>query len=167
MHKFSKNDNTKISIHGADRETTQMLSYGPGFVYDEFVITSGWLGALVYGVGFAVFRFLLFYSSPVSFSLPDSSVGWMLTLNKFRWFVKKFGLKPGEGPSEKYALSFFLSFLFVDTNHNRSMQNGFLETINITSSLTPQTLVKTVTRGKGDPGYSLTAGLRPPLLLLF
>jgi hypothetical protein len=42
------------------------------------------------------------------------------------------------------------------------MQKGFLKTINITSSVatpdTPQTHVKTVTRGKGDPGYSLTAG---------
>ena len=47
---------------------------------------------------------------------------------------------------------------------NRVRENGWLHVVNISSTAPsptkPQTVVRTVIRGKGDPGYSLAAGTR-------
>ncbi|KAI0076365.1 NAD(P)-binding protein [Panus rudis PR-1116 ss-1] len=57
-----------------------------------------------------------------------------------RWFLKKIVPKPGDGPSEA------------------TLKNGFVELINITSSSDPKPKhVRTVIKGKGDPGYALTS----------
>jgi hypothetical protein len=65
MSQFSQG-NSRVSIHGARREHAQILSYGPQFVYDEFVITRSSFIALVYGVGYTVIRFMITYSPLVS-----------------------------------------------------------------------------------------------------
>ncbi|PPQ99762.1 hypothetical protein CVT24_009665 [Panaeolus cyanescens] len=63
-----------------------------------------------------------------------------LVISPIRAILKKVLPQPGEGPSESV------------------MENGFLKLTNITSAASsPDVQAKTVIRGKGDPGYSLTA----------
>ena len=48
----------------------------------------------------------------------------------------------------------------------RNMQKGFLKLTNITSAASdPSVKVKTVIKGKGDPGYLLTASASSPICL--
>jgi short subunit dehydrogenase-like uncharacterized protein len=60
-----------------------------------------------------------------------------------RWLFKKLVPQPGQGPSDE------------------KMEKGHLTVTNITSSVptdsTPRTFVKTIMRGKGDPGYLCSA----------
>lgn len=55
------------------------------------------------------------------------------------------------------------------TLRSRTQENGYLHLTNIASSVPtatqPQKWAKTVIKGQGDPGYSLTAG--EPLALCF
>jgi hypothetical protein len=94
MNKFS--EGSDVTIHGETREHAKSLSYGPQFVYEEFVITDSVIGTLLFSLGFSIVNWLLFHVSPV------------------RWFVKKFGLQPGEGPSEEYVTSVSTSTSLID-----------------------------------------------------
>ena len=69
--KFSEGSDS-VNLSGGTREQVQKLSYGPDFVYDEFVITSNSLLAMVWGLGFAVSAFCLFYVPPVSWFANDT-----------------------------------------------------------------------------------------------
>ncbi|KAJ7198493.1 Saccharopine dehydrogenase-domain-containing protein [Mycena pura] len=65
-------------------------------------------------------------------------------ISPIRWLLRKVLPKPGEGPSES------------------TMTNGYMKITNITTAVTSPhraapLQVKTVMKGKGDPGYSLTA----------
>ncbi|KAG6847861.1 hypothetical protein H0H93_005463 [Arthromyces matolae] len=85
-----------------------------------------------YGPSFAYDEFLVQRSR---YSAVKSST--------IRWLAKKFLPQPGSGPSEEV------------------MQKGYFKTTNHTTSTstdsTPPVHVKTTIRGKGDPGYDLTA----------
>ncbi|KAG8919811.1 hypothetical protein FRC00_010878 [Tulasnella sp. 408] len=65
----------------------------------------------------------------------------MAVSSTFRWFVQQFLLyKPGSGPDE------------------RKFEEGWLRLTNVTSSDEEKPrFVKTVIRGKGEPGYFLTS----------
>jgi len=64
----------------------------------------------------------------------------MLLVNPTRYFLKKMLPQSGEGPSEE------------------QMRKGFFKVTNITASTSsPPVQVKTVIKGRGDPGYSSTA----------
>ncbi|KAJ3573696.1 hypothetical protein NP233_g2261 [Leucocoprinus birnbaumii] len=61
-------------------------------------------------------------------------------LRPVRWLMKKFSFQSGEGPSDE------------------AMQNGYMVSTNISKSTSePPVYVKSVMKGKGDPGYLLTA----------
>ncbi|CAL1711640.1 unnamed protein product [Somion occarium] len=102
----------------------KVLTYGPQFKYDEFMITKSKTTGALMSIGL-VFGMLSLMITPI------------------RWLVKKFAPQPGEGPSPELQ------------------KNGFLELINVTSSVPtatqPQRHVRTTIKGQGDPGYSLTA----------
>ncbi|KZT05450.1 NAD(P)-binding protein [Laetiporus sulphureus 93-53] len=71
------------------------------------------------------------------------SLAMLFFLPPVRWLFQRVVTQPGDGPS------------------NETMEKGFLEAINYTSSApsvdTPRVEIKTVMRGQGDPGYLLTA----------
>jgi hypothetical protein len=64
MNKFS--EGSDVTIHGETREHAKSLSYGPQFVYEEFVITDSVIGTLLFSLGFSIVNWLLFHVSPVS-----------------------------------------------------------------------------------------------------
>ncbi|KAJ6491609.1 Saccharopine dehydrogenase-domain-containing protein [Mycena vitilis] len=102
------------------------LHYGPKFKYDEFMITGGAVRAVFLTLAMAI----------------GAS---MMMITPFRWIIKKFLPKPGEGPSESVR------------------KNGFLKVTNLTTAVaapgTAPLQAKTVMVGQGDPGYLLTSAL--------
>ncbi|KAF8963594.1 Saccharopine dehydrogenase-domain-containing protein [Flammula alnicola] len=98
-----------------------LLSYGSTFCYDEFMVTSGTVSALLFTAVLVVG-----YS--------------MMLVKPIRAIVEKFLPQSGDGPTDE------------------NMQKGFFHVTNITSSASsPPVQVKTVVKGKGDPGYLLSA----------
>jgi len=67
----------------------------------------------------------------------------LIYIPPIRWLAKRIVTKPGMGPSEEV------------------MENGYLEVTNISSSVadanSSQIHVKSIMRGQGDPGYSLSS----------
>ncbi|KAL6305121.1 Saccharopine dehydrogenase-domain-containing protein [Sparassis latifolia] len=116
-----------VGLAPEDTDSARRRTYGPRFTYDE--------GAL----------------SPVPWSVPSAliSAGWLVGLTLLmifppvRWIFKAFVPSPGEGPSDKV------------------LEAGFIEATNYTTSAPspdlPETHVKTVLRGRGDPGYLLSS----------
>lgn len=116
------------------------------------------------------YREYLAFSNPITAFLISLGLGiGMLTLFAFppaRWLFKKFATAAGQGPSDEFVFDGFpyLIFLCLTVVLFRALEGGFLRSTNITIS-TPspttgtQTVVKTVITGKGDPGYTLTAGM--------
>ncbi|KAF9478098.1 saccharopine dehydrogenase [Pholiota conissans] len=98
-----------------------LLSYGPRFCYDEFMVTSGPISAVIFTVALVI------------------GFG-MLLCKPIRNFIHILLPQSGDGPTDE------------------QMQKGFLKVTNITtSSSAPPVEVKTVIKGKGDPGYLLSA----------
>ncbi|KAF9529743.1 Saccharopine dehydrogenase-domain-containing protein [Crepidotus variabilis] len=96
-------------------------SYGPDFVYDEFMQTNSVLKAFVIGTSFVI-----------AFTL--------LAFKPFRVLLKSMFPPAGSGPSEE------------------KMEKGWFSATNLTvSTSNPPVYVKSVIKGKGDPGYSTTA----------
>ncbi|TDL16442.1 hypothetical protein BD410DRAFT_622891 [Rickenella mellea] len=82
--------------------------------------------------------------SAISFSLAmEFGLFCLLHVPPVRWLIKRVGPAAGTGPSDE------------------ALEKGSMEVINVTSTVpspdTPQTHVKTVIRGRGDPGYILTS----------
>ncbi|KAI0076364.1 NAD(P)-binding protein [Panus rudis PR-1116 ss-1] len=76
----------------------------------------------------------------IVFSLGLITFVAALMIPPVRWFAKFFLPKPGEGPSEDVQ------------------KRGYLELTNITTSSDhPAKNIRTIIKGRGDPGYSLTA----------
>ncbi|KAF9445482.1 hypothetical protein P691DRAFT_777529 [Macrolepiota fuliginosa MF-IS2] len=96
-----------------------------------------------YGPDFVYDEFLTMSSvfGAVSFTLLFGTVFFLFAfVTPFRWLAKKFLPQPGAGPSDE------------------DMQHGYMTATNITKSTSePPVYVKTVMKGKGDPGYLLTA----------
>ncbi|EKM53778.1 uncharacterized protein PHACADRAFT_260290, partial [Phanerochaete carnosa HHB-10118-sp] len=81
--------------------------------------------------------------SSVLLSLSLAFTAVCVLIPPFRWLFKMLIPGPGEGPSEQ------------------QLQSGFLKVTNVTSSVPvpnkPRTHVRSVIRGRGDPGYGLAA----------
>ncbi|KZT05453.1 uncharacterized protein LAESUDRAFT_727099 [Laetiporus sulphureus 93-53] len=104
------------------------LSYGPALTYEECIVLDGAASRAV-----ALFTSITFYALQATlFLLPPA-----------QWLFKRVVSLLGEGPLEK------------------AMEKGFIEATNYTTSApgtsTSPIEVKTVMRGRGDPGYLLTA----------
>ncbi|KAI0752784.1 Saccharopine dehydrogenase-domain-containing protein [Daedaleopsis nitida] len=112
------------STHAKELEI-KPLTYGSQFRYVEYMLVGkSWLGAAAFSVLFTLFLKLLFRNS------------------LFRWILKLFLPKPGEGPSEK------------------DMEKGWAEVTNFTASATSaKVFAKSTMHCKGDPGYLLTASM--------
>ncbi|KAI0919147.1 hypothetical protein AcV5_002138 [Taiwanofungus camphoratus] len=123
---------------GQDKERAGEHAYGSHFTYDGC-----WaLPAAACGYMPAVLLNLAYLFGLAIFVLLPEIVRWVL-----QWFMPR----SGEGPSE------------------RLMESGFLEATNYTSFVLSDGMsevhVKTVLRGRGDPGYLLTS-TEPALALL-
>ncbi|KAI0919141.1 hypothetical protein AcW1_003405 [Taiwanofungus camphoratus] len=115
---------------GQDKERAGEHAYGSHFTYDGC-----WaLPAAACGYMPAVLLNLAYLFGLAIFVLLPEIVRWVL-----QWFMPR----SGEGPSE------------------RLMESGFLEATNYTSFVLSDGMsevhVKTVLRGRGDPGYLLTS----------
>ncbi|KAJ8591048.1 NAD(P)-binding protein [Rhizopogon salebrosus TDB-379] len=110
------------------------LSYGPNFKYEEFVVLPSAFYAMIYSIVLAVIAASLVLFKPVSYFFQSFLV---------RWFAKRIMPSPGEGPSEE------------------QLQAGSVKITNITQS-SPNTggekiIVRSIFRGRGDPGYLLSS----------
>ncbi|KAG1828525.1 Saccharopine dehydrogenase-domain-containing protein [Suillus variegatus] len=115
------------------------FSYGPNFKYEEFVILPSALYAMVYSIVFAAIAALLVCFQPVRYLLLVL-VAEEITA---RWLARRIMPGPGEGPSEK------------------QLQSGSVKITNITTS-SPNSqgekiVVRSIFRGRGDPGYFLSS----------
>ncbi|THH17089.1 hypothetical protein EW146_g3650 [Bondarzewia mesenterica] len=124
----------------------KMLTYGPRFKYTEFMVQPNAFLAVLSSLAIAIGMFCLAVIQPL------------------RWLVKRLMTQPGEGPSDELRSKPLDDF--VTSAHplsNRSLKDGFMECTNITTSVVAQgsqpTKVRTVIRGKGDPGLLLTASM--------
>ncbi|KDQ56275.1 hypothetical protein JAAARDRAFT_59177 [Jaapia argillacea MUCL 33604] len=100
---------------------------------------------LTYGPEFRYEEFLAMPSTigAAAFSLVMGLIAVTLMIPPLRYLAKRYLPKSGYGPSDQ------------------EMEKGFLKATNITSSIptstAPRTHVKTVIKGRGDPGYLLTS----------
>ncbi|KAI0752778.1 Saccharopine dehydrogenase-domain-containing protein [Daedaleopsis nitida] len=107
----------------------QLLTYGPEFRYAEYFVLPAPYGRSRLAA-ILVGMLLQLY------------LGLMFSVTPVRWLVKRFLPKSGEGPSES------------------AMAKGYMNVTNYTQcSSAPGTVVKSVMRGDGDPGYLLTASM--------
>ncbi|KAG6832098.1 hypothetical protein H0H87_002926 [Tephrocybe sp. NHM501043] len=114
-----------ITAAGSSTEVIKVARrqrYGPSFAYDEFVAMPSRFAAATFSTVFAI------------------GFGLVVLFSPLRWFLKRFIMPSGSGPSEE------------------AMQKGFFKATNhTTSTSTPPVHVKSVFRGDRDPGYLLTS----------
>jgi len=119
---------SSAATQSENRETVARETYGPEFTYEEYLVQP-WLTSRLP----AALMNLAYYTI----------LAILIMFPPARWLLKRSAPVPGQGPSEE------------------AMEDGFIEAINYTSSSPsakhPPTHVKTILRGRGDPGYLLTA----------
>lgn len=105
------------------------------------------------------------------------SVGLLVFVPPVKWLVKRWIPQPGEGPTEELSAAFlsplqpscadwvtrrlFLRIILTRPEH-RVMQNGFIQSTNLTIATDPKSnsepvCVKSILKGHGDPGYLLSS----------
>ncbi|GAA6032870.1 hypothetical protein JCM8097_000838 [Rhodosporidiobolus ruineniae] len=105
----------------AANPSSRLLSYGPGFRYEELMKTRGPISAALTSVTLFVVFGALAFLSPV------------------RWLARKFGPKPGDGPSKS------------------EQEAGWFQVETVAKSEDGKYETKATMKGKGDPGYLATS----------
>ncbi|KAI0752779.1 hypothetical protein C8Q80DRAFT_1148186 [Daedaleopsis nitida] len=135
LNEFAASLSAAHIVAGANAGTGEdalRAAYGPQFRYGEYLLVGSWIKTVLHSMIMQFSMTLLFWFASI------------------RWFVKSFGAKSGEGPSE------------------RAMARGKMVVTNYTESASsPGTWAKSVMRGSGDPGYFLSAYMITECALAF
>jgi hypothetical protein len=144
------------------------LAYGPEFTYHEFAKCRTVITSVLWSFTLAVFGVSMAAFSPVSlfvrlfgsfFEKEREKAQAQCGYFRFDGFYVRFyralvkGLQKSEGVIGPLYSGNLIPF------PNRTMQNGCLKMVNVTSTsgLNPEVWAKTTITGKGDPGYLLTS----------
>ena len=146
-------------------EHIKRLAYGPNFVYDEFLVTNNTLLSMLVNLGSAFLAFCLItppVSSFISSSDTPAQGSLMMISRQDSRPYQAFQHEIWRGTIRGVCLSCKVISTENLTSLRRTMRRGYLETTNITETSAtadvPKIHVQSVIRGKGDPGYSLSAG---------
>ena len=141
------------------RKKALLECYGSSFKYNEFQVMSSAASVVVYTVALA-FGLGMLLVNPVShndaevcFFFADFYSG-SLSCKEVTSAIR------GRSLRKVSRVILIIPPPLVGLLESRSMQKGFFKVTNITTSTSSSPIqVKTIIKGKGDPGYLLTSGM--------
>lgn len=147
------------SQSGGEHVDLTELSYGSQFKYEEFLALPSRLHSLL------VVLFLVIVAGAIKSFPPVGAVTVTLPTDtdmlQVRWIARRLMPQSGDGPTDEYVYSSLKRMMWSDCLSYRQLEVGALSITNVTTSLPDAhgrtTTVRTIFRGKGEPGYLLSS----------